>query len=91
MLVLCIVIDNGCLEKTLEICDKLKDYGVEARSFWKPIHKQAPYLNALIANDLSVSESIWEKIITLPCSSGITDNELNIVVDAVDNVIKSVS
>ena len=78
-----IVVNDGNLEKIMEICDELRNYGVEARSFWKPIHKQKPYENALLSNDLSVSEEVWQKIITLPCSTGITDDELKMVVSAV--------
>ena len=71
------------LDKTLEICDKLREYGIEARSFWKPIHDQKPYEHAILASDLSVSENVWNKIVTLPCSTGITDEELQTVVEAV--------
>jgi dTDP-4-amino-4,6-dideoxygalactose transaminase len=32
---------------------------------------------------VDVSNSIWERIVTLPCSTGITDEELGAVVRAV--------
>lgn len=78
-----IVFDEGDIDKTLEMCNKLRELGIEARSFWKPIHDQKPYENAIFASDLSISENIWSKIVTLPCSTGITDKELQTVVQAV--------
>ena len=82
-----IVIKDGKFDKTIEICSKLNQYGIEARSFWKPIHKQTPYKMALKADSLDNSETIWERIITLPCSTGITHDELKTVVNAVKNVL----
>ena len=81
------VIENDFEISVFEICDKLNELGIGARSFWKPIHLQEPYRNALRAADLSVSESIWDRIVTLPCSTNISEEELKIVVDGVKKVI----
>ena len=77
-----IVLEDGGMEKVRRICAKLKEAGIEARSFWKPVHLQKPYGNALRADSLRVAENLWNRIITLPCSTGITDGELDRVVDA---------
>lgn len=61
---------------------RLRGKGVDARSFWKPLHFQAPY-TACPRGDLPVSESIWQRIVTLPCSTGISDRELEQVVASV--------
>lgn len=66
----------------------LRALSVDARPFWKPLHYQAPYINCP-RDDLVVTESIWEKIVTLPCSTNISDAELSIVVAAVKQVMRN--
>lgn len=65
-----------------EICAKLKEKNIEARSFWKPVHLQVPYL-ACPKSKLDIAEGLWKRIITLPCSTNITEEELEKVVKAV--------
>ena len=86
-----IVLKEGNLNKVRKVCAYLKDNGIEARSFWKPVHLQKPYMDAVKAEDLSITDSFWDKIITLPCSTGIKDEELEYVVKTVDKAIKEVS
>jgi dTDP-4-amino-4,6-dideoxygalactose transaminase len=54
--------------------------GIDARPFWKPIHLQAPYRTSL-RTTTDVADGLWERILPLPCSSGITDDELDYVVE----------
>lgn len=56
--------------------------GVDARPFWKPAHLQAPYVGAPCGR-LPVTEALWSRIVTLPCSTGLTDTEQDQVVEAV--------
>jgi dTDP-4-amino-4,6-dideoxygalactose transaminase len=46
------------------------------------MHLQAPYANAPHAS-VETSDSVWGTIVTLPCSTGISDAELDAVVQAV--------
>lgn len=69
------------------IVSALNDMGVGAKAFWKPVHLQAPYLECVRASSLDVTESVWDKVVTLPCSTIITDDELHVVVDAVKSVL----
>lgn len=62
-----------------EVCAYLKEHDIEARSFWKPIHNQAPYKNAP-RSDMDVTNDIWSRIITLPCSTNISEDERETVV-----------
>ncbi len=78
-----IVLPEGAvLNDAKEICAKLKEEGLEARSFWKPVHMQKPYDNCP-KSSLDVAESLWQRIITLPCSTNITEEELKAVVVSV--------
>lgn len=78
-----IVLQTG---KTLDdvrlLSDKLKGKGIESRTFWKPVHLQLPYKNAPCSLN-GVAEELWSRIVTLPCSTNITDNELEYVKDTI--------
>lgn len=74
-----IVLNEGNLDKIKTLCEGLKNQGIEARSFWKPVHLQKPYKNTPRAQSLCVSDNTWQKILTLPCSTNITDNDLDYV------------
>lgn len=74
------------LSTTKVICAELKASDIEARSFWKPIHLQKPY-SSCPKSDVSVAESLWQRIITLPCSTNITEEELGVVVNKVAELL----
>lgn len=79
-----IVLPEGAeLKDVKDICAKLKENEIEARPFWKPVHLQTPYKNCP-KSDLSVAEGIWQRIITLPCSTNITEEELAKIAEAVN-------
>lgn len=89
-----IVLKEGYgLEQVKEVCSKLKDHGIEARPFWKPVHLQKPYSNSPVARkSISddwrfVADTLWSRIITLPCSANITDWELDTVSRAVLEIL----
>lgn len=71
-----IVLRHGGIERVRSIIEEMRGRGIECRSFWKPVHLQKPYGNTLQADSLSTSDRLWSRILTLPCSTGITDDEL---------------
>lgn len=81
-----IVLEHGGLDKVRRICAALKEQNIESRTFWKPVHLQKPYRDAP-CQDVTYAESIWDRIVTLPCSTGITDDELRTVVGCVKDVL----
>jgi dTDP-4-amino-4,6-dideoxygalactose transaminase len=76
-----LIIDDARLPSVKELCARLKERDIEARPFWKPVHAQPPYRDAP-AETLNVTEALWSKIITLPCSTSLTDDEQCRVVDS---------
>jgi perosamine synthetase len=64
----------------------LRDKGVDARPFWRPMHLQPAFAQAP-HTDMPVSNAIWHRILTLPCSTGISDAELERVVSTVIEVL----
>lgn len=84
-----IVLDHAeGLDEVRRICGELKAEGIEARSFWKPVHLQLPYADAPRA-ELGHAEGLWNRIVTLPCSTNITEAELEQVVGAVKKVLRA--
>lgn len=82
-----IVLQSGSIEKVREICSSLKENGIEARSFWKPVHLQKPYENAYCADSMENTNNLWDKIVTLPCSTNITDEELHMVCNSLRKIL----
>lgn len=74
------------LERAKEICAKLRESEIEARPFWKPIHLQAPYKDCP-KSKVDIAEGLWQRIITLPCSTDISEEDLMKVIKAVKNVL----
>lgn len=85
-----IVVNEGGIEQIRELCARLKDEGIEGRSFWKPVHLQRPYEDAVRADSLDRAGHLWDRILTLPCSVNITDSELEQVADAVKHILADV-
>lgn len=77
-----LVFDRGAGDRIDEVRQKLRALGVDARPFWTPMHRQAPYASAP-AEPQPVTDDVWQRILPLPCSTGITDSELERVIDAV--------
>lgn len=52
----------------------LRENGIDARPFWKPMHHQRPYRGAP-RTDLRVCDALWERIVTLPCSTNLSSDD----------------
>ena len=74
------------LSVTKNICAKLKEDGIEARSFWKPVHLQKPYMDCP-KSKVGVAEKMWQRIITLPCSTNISNEDLQYVADELISIM----
>lgn len=60
----------------------LKAEQIEARAFWKPVHLQAPYLDAR-RTPMAVTDALWRRVITLPSSTSLTPTDQARVIDVV--------
>lgn len=54
-----------------DIREQLRDAGIDARAFWKPMHLQTPYADAP-CGPVAVGDGLWRRILTLPCSVALT-------------------
>lgn len=64
----------------------LRERGIDARPFWKPIHHQKPYRTAP-RGALDRTDGVWDRILTLPCSTGLTGAEQQQVIGAMREVL----
>lgn len=69
-----------------EICNELKVQEIEARTFWKPVHLQKPY-KEMEKSEMLIADDIWWRILTLPCSTTITEEQLEYVVSTVKKLL----
>jgi perosamine synthetase len=70
-----------------EVCRKLKEKQIEARGFWKPIHLQEPYKKTP-QNLTGKSEQLWQNILTLPCSTNLTVEDQNYVIQELRQILE---
>ena len=68
-----------------KVCELLKEKGIEARTFWKPVHQQKPYVNEE-RSEMKVADNLWKHVLTLPSYTGITEEELEQVVKAIKEI-----
>lgn len=71
-----------------EIREKLKSKGIDTRRFFFPLHKQ-PVLKKLGLDhqpNLPISEALWEKGFYLPSGSGLTEDQIAYVCDALKSL-----
>lgn len=64
----------------------LRDAGIEARAFWQPLYKQQPYIDAP-TTPAPATEAICSRILTLPCSTSLTEADQRAVISAVQTAL----
>jgi len=60
----------------------LADQGIGARAVWRPLHLQPPLRDARVLGG-AVSENLFERGLSLPCSTDLTDTDQDRVIAAV--------
>lgn len=81
-----VVLGDPALPPRVKVIESLRGRGLDARPFWKPMHLQLPYRDAPRTR-LPVVEDVWGKILILPSSTQITDDEQSQVIRAVKEVL----
>ncbi|MBO6576987.1 MAG: aminotransferase class I/II-fold pyridoxal phosphate-dependent enzyme [Rhodothermales bacterium] len=74
------------LDETRSLIAGLAERGVMARTFFKPLNRQIPYVDAP-SEATPVSDRIWGRVLTLPCSTGLTEAEQETVIAAVHDAV----
>ncbi|MBN2288956.1 MAG: aminotransferase class I/II-fold pyridoxal phosphate-dependent enzyme [Candidatus Glassbacteria bacterium] len=82
-----ITVEDPGLPPVKNICERLRDKGIQTRTFWKPVHLQPPYRDAPRSGQ-PVSEKIWDKVLTLPCSTSLTAEQQGCVIETVSGLLR---
>lgn len=65
-----------------EMVEGLAARGIQARGFWKPMHLQPPYAS-FPRTPMAVTDDLWRRVLTLPSSTSLTQDDQNYVIAAV--------
>ncbi|NVK18593.1 MAG: aminotransferase class I/II-fold pyridoxal phosphate-dependent enzyme [Methylocystaceae bacterium] len=76
------------MKNVSEYISALRACEIGARPFWKPMHLQRPYKN-MFSSTMTVTDDIWSRILTLPCSTNLTDEEQEFVISSFMNLTKA--
>ncbi len=72
----------------VKIFECMKKNGVETRPLWKPMHLQPVFKKAKIYNR-GVSEKLFKKGLCLPSGTGMSNNDLEYIVDSLRHCLSS--
>lgn len=81
-----VVLDNE--HELTRLVRELNSVGVQAREFWRPMHVQPPYRDCPSFGDLRVSSQISTRVLTLPCSSCLTEEDQGFVIAQVQRLLQ---
>lgn len=74
-----IVLSDGAAMDVPGLIAALNTDGIGVRKFWKPLHRQTPYLQAA-HGPLPVTEALWPHVLPLPCSTDLSEDDLAYVI-----------
>ena len=77
-----VVLGEGARLDLDQAVEAMKVAGVGARPFWRPMRLQPPFADAP-AEPAPVSDDVWRRVLTLPCSTGLSEAEQTRVIEAV--------
>ncbi|MDD6573036.1 MAG: LegC family aminotransferase [Thermoflexaceae bacterium] len=73
-----------------DIITALEQRGVQTRAIWGLINEQVPYQNE-VAYELEKAPYYAERILNIPCSTQITEDEIKYVVEMIKNVLEEMA
>lgn len=60
-----------------------KAKAIDIRPFWVPIHLQPPHVDSIYSS-LEITENTYYRVMPLPCSTNITEEELELVLETLE-------
>jgi perosamine synthetase len=69
-----------------DVVAALAEHEVSSRAFWRPMHLQAPYRDAP-RTAMHVTDAMWRRVITLPCSTHLSEPDQGRVIEALSQVL----
>ena len=72
--------------KQKEVLKTLNDSKMQSRPFWVPMNKLPMFTNNLYYTNDDTSDYIYQRCLSIPCSTNITDEEMSSVVEKIKEV-----
>jgi perosamine synthetase len=72
--------------KQKEVLKVLNDNKMQSRPFWVPMNQLPMFKNDIFVNNNNQSDFVYKHCLSIPCSTNITDVELQAVVDKIKSV-----
>ena len=79
-----IILPNLKITESLQI--KFRENKMEVKSFWKPIHLQPMFINSPLTTQ-DICSNVWNRIVTLPCSTGLKESEQELVIETIKKTL----
>ena len=81
----CMLIDERCAVKPLELMEVLAEHNIETRPIWKPMHMQPVFAghDFITAGDKAANEDIFRRGLCLPSDIKMTEAEQDRVIDVI--------
>ncbi len=76
------------LARVSEMVERLRNKSIATRTFWKPMHMLTVYKDCL-ATPMPVCEAMWESVLTLPCSTNLSESDQDHVILSFRELIES--
>jgi perosamine synthetase len=67
---------------------ELAKNGIEAKPFWKPMHLQIPYKSSFRSSQ-TITDGIWDSVVILPCSTSLTKENQEFIIEKVLHIAKN--
>ncbi|HMK03607.1 MAG TPA: DegT/DnrJ/EryC1/StrS family aminotransferase, partial [Ferruginibacter sp.] len=75
-------------EKQKEVLKILNDNKMQSRPFWVPMNQLRMFKDNIFYNKKNASDYVYQRCLSIPCSTNITDEQLKAVCDKIKEVFK---
>lgn len=81
----CMLIDEGCSVKFMDVLNRLNEENIESRPIWKPMHMQPVFAenDFIYIEETPVDEDIFARGLCLPSDIKMTEAEQNRVIETI--------
>lgn len=83
----CLILTNPLEVK--KIINLLKRSNIETKYFWKPMHLQKIKDNFIIEKNMKNTNYVWKRILPLPSSTGLKNNDQNKIINIIKKYFKN--
>lgn len=71
---------TAVFDRSKELLAYLDKNGVQTRPFWVPMNRMPAFSNDIYYSEHDIAGKVYDKCLSLPCSSNLTDEEVNEVI-----------